>query len=141
MEIRTLVGIPLEVYSDEILGVSYLKIITTETLESVKLPTSLKNYKHRHLLTPNTVITCEVIKTKKNWVISSVQKSFALCELNSYQDYLKFATVSQRVKKSLKYGQRSDILDFLVDFFKINSIASLDISHFENSLNKNLGFA
>lgn len=106
MEKKTITGIPLSIWSDQILKVSYVKVLESDFVEEVKLPTEVNNYKNRHLIQPNYLLSMELIKTKKNWVLRSVLQAFKICELNEFQDYLHFSNLVKKIDESVICGQQ-----------------------------------
>ena len=88
MEIRQISGIFIDIYHDSILGLSYGKILTESTLESIRFPTLLDNYKYKYLIEPNQLLQLEVLKTKKNWILRSINHSQVVYQPKDYQDFV-----------------------------------------------------
>jgi len=65
MQIRNFLAIVLSHYTDEISHLSYIKVLNENKVETLKLPTSITNYRYQHLLRPNFLLEVEVVKTKK----------------------------------------------------------------------------
>ncbi len=138
MEIKNIWFLPLKVYSDEVLRVSYLKILTRDKFETIKLPTSLENYKFSYNLTPQNLLFGELIKTRKNWILKNILETKNLVELENFEAYLK---LSEMVKIILKYFQddlEADILDNTISMLSENK--HFDTTNFEEFLEKKMGF-
>ena len=101
-------GIPLKISGDQIMRVGYLSFLTKDSVMSIKLPTNVENYRLAHLLQPNYLLDIELVKTKKNWILKSIQKYQNICKLESYKDYTNHAEMIKLVKKftqeELEYG-------------------------------------
>jgi hypothetical protein len=141
MELRNVQAIVLSQHTDELMNVSYLKILTLEHIESVKLPTAVKNYRLQHLLRPNYLLELELIRTKKNWIVKGILDHEEFCPLDNYTEYLKFAEIVALINKYSHDGQEVKILDLLVNTFRRANIQNLDLVSFESRLLQRLGFA
>ncbi len=141
MELRNLQIIPLGHRTDELMNVTYLKVLGQQQIESVKLPTAFKNYRLQHLLRPNYLLEVELVKTKKNWVLKNILAHQEFCDLCRYTEHLKFSEIIALINKYSHDGQEVKILDFLVNTFDCVSIADLDLITFESRLLERLGFA
>ncbi len=141
MEIRNLKAIVLNHYTDDLINVTYLKILTETTVESIKLPTVLSNYRLQHLLRPNFVLDIEVVKTRKNWILKSILHYQSFCHPKTYQCYLKLAEVFSLINKFCYEGQQVDLLSFLINELSLINLETLDITLFELNLLQKLGFA
>lgn len=140
MEIKEITGIPLQIFTDEIFNVSYLRFLTTEKLKVIKLPTNIQNYKLRHLINSNHLLDVELVKTKKNWILKSINSHKKLCQLEEYNDYLKHSEITNLLIKYIKEEQHVDILEFLIHSFE-NKFESHTLAEFESLILSKLGFA
>ncbi len=141
METRNLKAIVVSCYTDDLINVTYLKILTEVAVESIKLPTALSNYRLQHLLRPNFILDIEVVKTRKNWILKGILHYQPFCHPKTYQCYLKLAEVFLLVNKFCYEGQQVDLLSFLVNKLSLIDLETLDINLFELSLLQKLGFA
>lgn len=140
MEHREVYGIPLKTFSDEIFKVSYIKVLTEDSLESVRLPTDIKNYKLQHLIQPSYLLNLELIKTKKNWVLKGINRFEKVCNLQTYKDYLKHTEMVNLVLKYFKEQQSFNLLSFFLHEFSTN-FNKTDVLEFESRLLRKLGFS
>jgi hypothetical protein len=140
MEQKVIKFIPLIKSSDEIFKISYLTILSEETLDSIKLPTNFDNYKYSHLIKPNYLLTGEIIKTRKNWILKSILSYEAFHQPISYSDFLKQSEICKIILKHIHQGELTNILEFLLKTFQNKPIRELDTKNFEQNLTKSLGF-
>jgi hypothetical protein len=140
MEYKKIEALPLKVFTDEIFKISYLSCLTRDNYLKIKLPCNVKNYKYQHLLKPNFIITCELIKTRKNWILKDILGFIEICQLKSFEDYLKYSQICNHLEENIRENQPLDTLDFLEKFWQKNSIQNISLSEFESSLKINLGF-
>lgn len=138
MEIRQVKGIIVSVFTDSVLNLSYCKILTEKRVESLRFPTCLDNYKHKHLIQPHYLLHLEIVKTKKNWIVKSVLGHEELYQPKTFDDYMKLSEVSKILSKNVIDEQSTNILYFMVAYFK--NIIDINISDFDRFLQKNLGF-
>ena len=141
MEIRTVQAILLGHRVDELMNISYLKILTEEYIESVKLPTAIQNYRLQHLLQPNFLLEMELVKTKKNWIVKGILNHREFCLPTNYAEHLKIAEIINLINKYSREGQELKILDLLIITFESTKLTDLDLVDFESKLLERLGFA
>jgi hypothetical protein len=139
MEFREETAIALNHYNDEIFKVSYLRILTSTKIESVKLPTVIDNYKFSHLLNPNYLLGLELIKTKKNWVLRNISSSDRISQPTSYLDFLRQSEIIKLVLEHIREDQEIEILGWLV-YILGTKLDTLDMAKFESELLRRLGF-
>lgn len=138
MEQREIIGIPLKVINDEIFKVTYVRFLSQTSLETIKLPTNLQDYKFGHLISPNYLLHIEVIKTKKNWILKDVLASERIANPNAYQDFLKQSEVVKLLLEYMREDQEISILPFLQT--QMSQLTTLDLLTFESQLLEELGF-
>jgi hypothetical protein len=138
MEYREIKAMVLSTRNDEVFGVSYAMLLTSENLESVKLPALIKHYKYGHLLNPNYILNAELIKTRKNWVLKGVTNYYRVGTPTSYEGFLKQSECIKLVLKHLHEDQQTDILSWLAG--QMEEIESVNLSQFEQNLISKLGF-
>jgi hypothetical protein len=138
MEIRQVKGIFVSYFTDSILGLSYGKILTEKRVESLRFPTSLDNYKHKHLIQPHYLLHIEIVKTKKNWIVKSILGFEELFKPQTYDDFVKLSEISKLLGKNVLDEQSTNILYFFVTYLK--NVVNINVADFDKMLQKNLGF-
>ncbi len=138
MEIRQVKGIFVHIFTDAILNLSYGKILTEKKVESLKFPSSIENYKYKHLIQPHYLLHVEIVKTKKNWIIKTVLSHEELYKPQVYDDYVKLSEISKLISKNIIDEESTDVLYFLVSYFK--NIKNINVESFNILLQKKLGF-
>lgn len=141
MEIQQVQALVLDIYTDEVLNLCYLKVLTRKKYESLKLPTSWHKYKFNYLIRPNYLLDLEIIKTRKNWIIKDILGFEPFLEPKIYQDFLKLRQIQKILISYLYEGQEVEIFDWLKNFLFTTSFRKLNLLHFENELKQKLGFA
>jgi hypothetical protein len=137
MQIRQISGLLLGIFDDEILRVSYAKILTNDKVESVRLPTNVDNYKYKHLLQPNYKLELELIKTRKNWILKSILGYKELYKPNCWDEHLKYCQVITKIKENLIEEQETTTLGFLEKH--LENMNCIDINSFNLAFAKVLG--
>jgi len=140
METKKFTGIVLQVHTDAISKVSYIKVLTQDCVESYKLPTDKENYKFGYLLSPKKIITGELIKTRKNWVLTTVLETRDLWQPQTFADYIRLTESIGYLSGTLKEGEVTDIFSKVEEYFNCLK-ETLNPKEFEQFLMKNLGFA
>jgi hypothetical protein len=140
MELREIWVWPMGFYTDEILKLSYLRVLTKDHIESIKLPTSVSNYRHNHQLNPRYLLKIELIKTRKNWILKSIIEHIELLKPDNYQGLLKLGEMTQILLKHTHTDQEVHILDFIEDTISKGDISTLNLAEFEKKLEGKLGF-
>ena len=142
MEIRQISGIFIDTYHDSILGLSYGKILTESTLESIRFPTLLDNYKYKYLIEPNQLLQLEVIKTKKNWILRSINHSQVVYQPKDYQDFLVFCEAIKFLKSNIMEQQSTSALSCITSYFESVNInnSKINLLAFEKIISQSLGF-
>lgn len=120
---------------DSVWGVVYLKILTFRGVEIVKT-------KNRGVLDlpPYQFYEAEMVKTKKNWIVKNILKSYNWCRPDSFEDYLKVAQVIECLNSSLRDGEITEIAIFLQNYFSQVEVSSIKLSCFELDLKTALGY-
>jgi hypothetical protein len=138
VEIRIIKGVFINYYNDSVLGLTYGKILTEECLESVRFPTLLENYKHKHLVEPNCIVEIEVIKTRKNWIVKEVISSNSIYSPCDFQDYVNMCEVIKLTRDNIIDEQRTGFLSHFINYFQ--NIAKVEVRQFDNLLQTQMGF-
>jgi len=141
MEIRTFWAIPLLTYSDSLLKLSYLKVLTKNKFETLKLPTNLANYRYQHLVSPNYLLNIEVIKTRKNWILKNILEVRTLSKPDTYSDFLKLTELTKILCESFQEDQEVDLLEFVTRYLLEVSLKEANLADFEKEVMIKLGFA
>jgi hypothetical protein len=140
MEKRDFWCIPLKTYTDEVFGVTYVRVISQTHFESLKIPSTLAKFKHQHVLHPQYLLHIEAVKTRKNWIIKNVLSQKQIMQLDEYQDYLIQAQLITLLLKHLHEAEPTEILRDLTKYFLTHPVKSIDPAEFEDFLMSNLGF-
>lgn len=140
MEKRDFWCLPLKTYTDDIFGVTYVRVISQTHYESLKIPSTLAKFKHQHVLHPQYILHVEVIKTRKNWILKNVLSFKQVMDLRNYQDYLIQAQLVNLLSKHLHEDEPTDILRELTKYLLTHPIQKIELGSFENFLMSNLGF-
>jgi hypothetical protein len=138
MEFREIQGIVLKVYTDELFKFSYLKFLTDTTLESIKIPSTLENFKMNHILNPNYMMSIEIIKTRKNWILKNVLEYNRISHPIKYIDFIKQVELTKITLSHIQEDQDVEIFDFVKT--SVEQIHSLDLKEYEKKLLSLLGF-
>jgi len=141
MESQILSGIPIKSYSDEILKVTFVNLITKDTCVKIKLPTNIENYRYGYLINPCNLLTCDLVKTKKHWVLRQIVSTKTLCEPKNFSQFMQISEIGKKLKEKLWEGQEVEILDFVENFFLNQNWHLAGVQNFEKNLDKRLGFA
>jgi len=139
MQSRVFTGIVLEVRTDALSKVSYIKVLTTDSVEFFKLPTNVDSYKYGFLLSPKKIITGEIVKTKKNWVLRSILTTKDIWDPQNFTDYLSFTQGIKLLAESLKEGEVTNIFYHIENYFASLSKA-FDPQEFEYFFLQKSGF-
>lgn len=138
MELREIKGIVLRTYSDELFKFTYIKFLTDSTLENIKIPTQIDNFKLNHVLNPNFLLEIEIIKTRKNWILKNILEYTRICDPKRYIDFIKQSEMAKLTLANIEEEQEVEILNFVIE--SIKNIESLDLKEYEKKLLTRLGF-
>lgn len=138
MELREIKGIVLRTYSDELFKFTYIKFLTDSTLENIKIPTQIDNFKLNHVLSPNFLLEIEIVKTRKNWILKNILEYTRICDPKRYIDFIKQSEMAKLTLANIEEEQEVEILDFVIE--SIKNIESLDLKDYEKKLLTRLGF-
>jgi hypothetical protein len=138
MELREIKGIVLRSYSDELFKFTYIKFLTDSTLENIKIPTQIENFKLNHVLNPNFLLHLEVVKTRKNWILKNILEYTRISDPKRYKDFIKQSELAKLTLANLQEEQEANILALVIE--SVQNIESLDLKEYEKSLLVCLGF-
>jgi hypothetical protein len=115
-ESKQVKGYFLRVREDFILNSALGEILTDKTLLEVKLPAKLENYKYRSMLNFGNLLTFDLVKTRKHWIVTHIE-CYEKLDYSAWS-YLKFEVLVQMNKlllQNLHLDQECQILDWLRD--------------------------
>jgi hypothetical protein len=139
MEIKQISGIFISHFNDTLMNLTYSKILTKDTLEAVRFPTLLENYKYRNLIQPNYIVTIELVKTRKNWIVRSVLSHKVIYQPDDFSQYLSLCEIIKTLSDNIREEQKTDALEFVVGY--LSKVKKIDLKEFDNLLQKVLGFS
>ena len=139
MEQRIIKSLILKNYTDQVQKYTFLKVLTEETVEIVKLSTSLES-KSKNIFSPSGVYTMELVKTRKNWIVKSILKSEKLCIPQNFIDFLLLAELIKLIEESLKVEESTTCLSFILEYFQNNPIENCNLQGFNKNLQTYLGY-
>lgn len=142
MEIKDSVRfIILKINSYDYSNIVFVKILTDNSVENVKINSSLAKFKYQHLLKPNYILFGTLIKTRKNWILLEITSFSPLAILTSFKDYEKYATLLNVIQGYLYENQDVETcLTVLIDYFTQKPLESIVLEDFEQMLLTNFGF-
>jgi len=141
MEKRTVVGLPLSIFTDSVMGLSFVKLLTNQQLEVIKIPKHIDQFNQNYLLKSVHLIEVELVKTRKNWILKEIIFFETLFNLQKYEDFLKHKEIISILLAYIKEDQMVEILPFLVSSFMKKQVEKIDFAKFEQELLVKLGFA
>jgi|694.fasta_scaffold02661_44 hypothetical protein len=139
MEQKFIKCLILKNYSDELGKYVFLKILTEESVEIIKLSKSLES-KSKNLFHPDKIYTLELIKTRKNWILKSILQFEQWCFPSKFQDFLLLAQIISSVDSSLKVGELTNALNFTKNYFNLVGIDKCNLQDFNEKLQIQLGY-
>jgi hypothetical protein len=138
MQHKIIQGILFSIHTDTLYKGDYGLILTNKNVEKIKFPASFKNFKESHLMQMNMVCEVELVKTKKNWIVSKVISSQIFYTPLDYQDFLAFTQCIVELKSNLRENQDTLALFKILDFFQNRE--RVQASQFQRELLGWLGF-
>ena len=140
MDLKLIKIVPISIYSDEILNFSYVKVLSEERFETIKLPLKISRYKFQHLLKPINILEVEIVKTRKNWILQNILCSESLFRFKNYVDYTKVPEIQKILLNYFQDGLETDLLNELKKLLDKNELSDINIKNFEEFVQKNMGF-
>jgi hypothetical protein len=138
MEHKTIQGILYSIFTDTLYQGDFGLVLTPDSVAKIKFPTSFKSFKESHLMQMNMMFEAELVKTKKNWIVSKLNSSFTYYSPSDYQDYLAFTQCIVELKTNLRENQDTYMLSKMLEFFKDKK--RVQASQFQRELLSWLGF-
>jgi hypothetical protein len=139
MEFREDIAIPLRVWQDELMGVSFIDVLGKEEIYSVKLPSTIEKYKLGHLINPMYLLDIELVKTRKNWVLKHVTVRKQLTHPHTYEEHTKLAEMIKTIVKLSYTDQVSDLQQLVIKVLE-EPLSSISLSDFEAAILDTEGF-
>jgi hypothetical protein len=140
MQIRTEKILIINSYRDEVAGIFYMRVLTENKCENLRIGKNFEKQSFKHLLQPNYLLQVELIKTVKNWILKEVFSYQVLFTPKTYSDYEKIASIQKILNQLLHEGQETDLLIHLINYFKNIELKDLKVEDFENKVLNILGF-
>jgi len=140
MERREVNGLVLSVFSDSVLKVAYVRILTSTHIEVLKINGSLESSPYAHLLNPQYIINVEAIKTRKNWILKDVVSYERLVHVDTYHKVLKLTELVTILKEFVTDDQEVVILDWVKNVFCNPQLESVSTDGFKKELIMRLNF-
>lgn len=139
-------GYLLKVREDLLLNTAFAEILTDTTYLEVKLPTKIENYKYKSFLNFGNLLSFDLVKTRKHWVVTHIE-CYEKLNFNTW-NYHKFEVLVQINKillQNLHLDQECLILDWVRQILnKIDIEDELNSQVFEadfrHDLETRLGF-
>lgn len=131
---------PFMTYTDEIMRFSFIQCISYTQFRTIKLPVSINRYQFSYLLTSQFLIDCELIHTRKNWILKDIKNSTQLFKPESFADFQAIQDFRVILKNYYSAGSDSNMLQFLIDYFKTNPLSTFNKDQFNESLSFFSGF-
>jgi hypothetical protein len=139
MEIREISGLFVSVYTDDMMPYSYVRILTDSTLLTVKLPSRFRDSKFAHYCTPYNILTLEIIKTRKNWIVRDITVNRTIVEKPTFSHILKHSQMLKLLSQNITEGQNVDILEWFVAQIK-GASSEIGMDDFQKQLDQKLNF-
>lgn len=131
-ESKQIKGYILKVREDFILNSALAEILTDSTLFEIKLPAKLENYKYKSLLNFGNLLSFDLVKTRKHWVVTHIECYEKL--RYSTWSYLKFEMLihmNKALLQNLHIDQECQIFEWLRN--ELNKLDCLS-DHFDQKL-------
>lgn len=139
MEVREIKGIFVSVFSDDLMPFSYIRILTDSTVETVKLSARFSDSKFRHYFSPYNILSMEVVKTRKNWIVRDISVVECIMSNPSFDHILKHSQMLKLVSENVTEGQEISILDWFISQIK-GAGAEISMDNFKKDLHQKLNF-
>ena len=134
-------GIITKIFTDKIGSYGYLSFLGQDAFYSIKISGDPARSRFKHLFNPNYIVTVDLIKTKKNWILKDVYASEKLHTKGLYKAYTLQAEIAHTINTYVKSDQELHIADFVAETLTLPDPNSFDINRFEYDLLQLTGFA
>jgi hypothetical protein len=142
-------GYLLKIREDFLHDSAFAEILTDQTYLEVKLPTKLENYKYKPFLHFGNLLTFDLVKTRKHWIVTHIEYYEKLNYTGwSYEKFEAIADLNKLLVLSLHLDQECQILDWLREYLRLLRFESgieifkksIYVNNFLNELDIKLGF-
>jgi hypothetical protein len=140
METKELTGVIISVKSDTVFKVCYIKFLTESRVVTLKVTTSSEESRFQNYFDPTHIVTVEIVKTRKNWILKQILKAKKIHPISDYSKMLNLASKMHIVDKNLVDGQETDLLFWLVNQIK-TEFKGKNEKEFEEELLSRLNFS
>jgi hypothetical protein len=141
-EYKSETGIYLSSYKDEMAGIYFVKFLTPFDCQSFKIPKN-KPELISQLARPFGLVTVELVKTAKNWILQDIGSYKPLYNATTYQEYEDLSKGLKLLDDLLIQNQQSTILAKVISYMnqlENQSEHSLDLKDLERVLMSGMGF-
>jgi hypothetical protein len=125
MQVRQEQIMILKVYRDELAGIAYLKVLSSQGCESIRISKTLMRSVNTYLQ-PHYLLNVELIKTLKNWVLSSVTSYKTLFACSTYKHFESASKIQKILSSITSDGEQNDLL-----FYLQKELPKVDIENFD----------
>jgi len=134
-------GIITKIFTDKVGSFGYLSFLGQDSFYSIKVSGDPTRSPFKHLFNPNYLITVDLIKTKKNWILKDVYHSEKLHTAGKYKAYTQQAEIAHLINTYIKRDQETHLIEFIAETLRLPDPDSFDIQRFEYNLLQLSGFA
>ncbi|MBC7406224.1 MAG: hypothetical protein H7230_02015 [Candidatus Parcubacteria bacterium] len=141
-EYKSETGIYLSSYKDELAGIYFVKFLTPYDCQHYKIPKN-KPELISQLARPFGLVTVELVKTAKNWIIQDIGQYQQLYQAVSYQEYEDMSKALKLLDDLVIQNQQTTILKKVINYMnqlQNQSEHSLDLKDYERMLMTGMGF-
>lgn len=139
MEVKELVGVFVSAFSDDIMGLAFIKILTFTHVEVVKVPSRLVDSKFYHYFTPYKLLSIEVVKTRKHWIVRDVSVIQTIVSDPSFDMIIRHTQMLKSLSERIIEGQEIDVLDWFLSEIK-GQKRGISTEEFDKELEYKLSF-
>jgi hypothetical protein len=132
--------LPIGLTTDEALGISYMHCMSGTSFRSVKLPTVASKYTQSGILNILHLIDCQLIKTRKNWILKEIHTSTQILHPSNYVDYIMINNLRLVLQSHYNPESQTELLSQLLQYFSRNPIQTIKLPHFKQMVDQFLGF-
>ena len=141
-EYKSETGLYLSSYKDEVAGIYFVKFLTPYDCQNFKIPKT-KPQLINQLARPFGLVTVELVKTAKNWILQDIGNYKALYTGTTYQEYEDLSKALKILDDLLIQNQQTRILTKVIDY--MNQLENqqehtIDLKDWEGVLMTGMGF-
>jgi hypothetical protein len=139
MQIRQIKFLTLKIFEDRISNNYFVKIITQDTCEVIKINQKSNHSVLINQLQPHHILDAEVIKTRKNWILNEIHEVKKLFNPKKYKDYETISWMQRFLNQVVFEEMEIDILKKIITYFDHRS-ENLDFNDFKRYILAESGF-